>query len=247
MEDFKGKKILICGASRGIGYALALKLMEHGAFLILHAASDIGISKLKTKFKNSDVKFWQADFSNPNDIIETLDTILSSIGALDGFVNCVGMRLRRPLKQLNPNILQRAFNTNVVSYFEIMRFITQKRRYNPGLSIISISSISVHAGSLGVSGYAATKGAIESATKSLAKELHKKSIRVNTIVCGQVNTEEYQTIIKNNGNEPDKILDRQYMGLLEPEAIANTCLYLLSDQSNFISGTSFPADAGYLH
>jgi NAD(P)-dependent dehydrogenase (short-subunit alcohol dehydrogenase family) len=246
MNQFMGKRMLITGASKGIGFALAQKLDELGALLLLHASSSDGIGRLCEVFANRGHGIWQADFAHPECLESSLEEKLEKFGRLDGFVNCVGMRVRRPINLLKVDIMQEAFNTNVVAYLEVVRVISKRKYYNPGLSILSISSISAHAGSSGISVYAATKGAIESATKSLAHELHKKGIRINTLVSGQVNTEAYLRLMEMKEKNYDPILERQYLGLIELNEMVEACLFLLNDRSKVMSGISFPMDAGYL-
>lgn len=246
MSEFKNKKILITGASKGIGFALAEHLDECGASLLLHASSDEGLNKLKQRFLSVSHKFWQADFFKPEDFESSLTSVLDDFGSLDGFVNCVGVRMRRPVNLLNVKIIQETMTANFVSYIEIVRLITKRNRYNAGLSILTISSISAHAGSPAVSIYAASKAATESANRCLAKELFKKNVRVNTIVCGQINTEAYHDLMSSKGNEADVVLERQFMGLGEPSDITKIITFVLSNDSKFISGQSIPADGGYL-
>ena len=123
---------------------------------------------------------------------------------------------------------------------------TKKNQFNPGLSIISISSISSTVGGSGVTIYAASKAAIDAAIRCLAKELHKKNIRINSVISGQINTEAYKDLMNSKTDKIDQVLDRQYLGLGEPEDVANVILFLLSENSKFITGSSVPADGGFL-
>ena len=157
------------------------------------------------------------------------------------------MRVRRPVNLFNIALIQEALNANFTSYMEIIRLVTKRNRFAAGMSILSISSISAHAGAQGVSIYAATKGAVESATRCLAQELFKKGIRINTLVSGQVNTEAYAALMESKENQEDPVLQRQYMGLLQPEQLAQACLFLLSEKSSYLNGVSFPVDGGFLH
>ncbi|MCR9080912.1 MAG: SDR family oxidoreductase [Cyclobacteriaceae bacterium] len=246
MDMFFGKRILITGASKGIGFALAQKLDELGAKLLLHASSSDGISRIKEVFEHRGHSIWQSNFAHPECLETSLEEKLEQFGSLDGYVNCVGMRVRRPINLLKVEIMREAFNINVIAYLEVVRVISKRKYYNPGLSILSISSISAHAGSSGISVYAATKGAIESATKNLAHELHKKGIRINTLVSGQVNTEAYLSLMEMKEQNYDPILERQYLGLIDVNEMVEACLFLLNDRSKVMSGISFPMDAGYL-
>lgn len=246
MNEFQNKIILITGASRGIGLALAKTLDKSGAQLLLHASSSEGLCILKSYFLDKRHSYWQCNFTEPEHIEKGLIEMLDVIGPLDGFVNCVGMRIRRPLNLLNIRIIQEAFHVNFTSYMEMIRLVSKRNKYNKGMSIISISSISAHSGAPGVSIYAATKGAVESATRCLAQELHKKGIRINTIVSGQVNTEAYADLMENRVGVDDPVLKRQYMGLIDAESVVDACLFLLSGKSKFLTSTSFPLDGGFL-
>ncbi len=246
MSEFKDKKIFITGASRGIGFALAEYLDNCGASLLLHASSDEGIEKLMHRFLSVSNKFWQADFFNPDNFESSLSGILDDFGALDGFVNCVGIRMRRPINLLNVVVIQQTMTANFVSYMELVKIITKRNRFNTGLSIVSISSISAHVGGAGVSVYAASKGAMESANRCLAKELYKKNIRVNSIICGQVDTEAYTELMDSIDKSVDPVLDRQFMGLGTPNDIVNIITFALSNNSSFVNGQSIPADGGFL-
>jgi NAD(P)-dependent dehydrogenase (short-subunit alcohol dehydrogenase family) len=247
MDEFQAKKILITGASRGIGFAVATLLNQQGAHLLLHASSTQGIERLKEKFGENNLhSYWQADFASPETLDASLKEILPSFGPISAYVNCVGQRVRRPVHMLNVGLMQEAFNTNIISYLEIIRIITRKGIYAEGLSIIGISSIAAHSGSPGVSVYAATKGAVESATRCMARELHHKGIRINAIVSGQVNTEAYREFMSSRESKEDPVLDRQFTGVIDPIQIADLCLFLMSKRSSFISGACLPADGGYL-
>lgn len=243
--DFKNKTILITGASAGIGMATAVLLDSLGARLVLHASKDESLEKLKTVFDSKKHLFFQADFSNPDKIEVLFNKIVLDI-KFDGFVNCVGMRSRRPVNLIKPSHTNQILTTNVTSFLEMIRIITKKNHYNPGMSIITISSISSTVGGSGVTVYAASKAAIDAAVRCLAKELNKKSIRINSIISGQINTVAYKDLMNSKTDKIDKVLQRQYMGLGEPEDVANAILFLLSEKSKFISGCSVPVDGGFL-
>ena len=243
--DFKNKTILITGASVGIGLATAVLLDSFGAKLILHASKEESIEKLKNVFNSKRHLFFRADFSNPHDIEGNFKEILLDI-KFDGYVNCVGMRSRRPLNLIRPSHTNQILNTNVTSFLEMVRIITKKNQFNPGLSIVSISSISSIVGGGGVTAYAASKAAIDAAIRCLAKELHKKSIRINSVLAGQINTEAYKELMNSKTDKTDQVLDRQYLGLGEADDVANVILFLLSEKSKFITGSSVPVEGGFL-
>ena len=244
--NFKNKRILITGASGGIGYKTAILLDSFGAKLVLHSSKDENIKKLKKVFNSKRHLFLKVDFSKPDDIQLSFKKTLSNV-KLDGYVNCVGVRSRRPLNLIKPTHTAQIFNTNVTSFIEIVRIITKKNQFNPKLSIVSISSISSVVGGSGVVAYAASKAAVDAAIRCLAKELHKKNIRINSVIAGQIKTDAYNELIDLKTDKIDPILDRQYLGLGNTNDVANVILFLLSEKSKFISGKSIPVDGGFLN
>ncbi|MDP3928529.1 MAG: SDR family oxidoreductase [Bacteroidota bacterium] len=243
--NFENKVIVICGASKGIGFNLAQTIDALGGTMILHASSDEGIQKLKETFKSNKHVFFQANFAEPTQLEQAWQEQIGSAQKVDGFVNCVGLRSRRPINLLKSELVLEVLSANFVSHIEMIRILTKKNAYNAGLSIIGISSIAAHSGGAGVTAYAASKAAMEAATRCLAKELHKKQIRLNTIVCGQIHTEAYDALMETK-TDSDQVLERQFMGLGKPQEVTDIILFLLGAQSRFITGASIPADGGYL-
>jgi NAD(P)-dependent dehydrogenase (short-subunit alcohol dehydrogenase family) len=243
--SFENKLVVICGAGKGIGYNLAQTLHVMGCNLILHATSDESIQKLKAFFGSGKHRFFQANFAFPEQLEDSWNSQIGINVKADGFVNCVGMRSRRPINMLKVNTLSEVMATNLVSHIEMIRILTKKDNYLPGFSIVGISSIAAHSGGQGVTAYAASKAAMEAASRCLSKELVKKQIRINTVVCGQINTEAYEALIESK-SDSDKVLERQFLGLGNPQDVTDIILFLLSNKSRFISGAAIPADGGYL-
>lgn len=240
--NFEGKHILVDGAGRGIGLEVARQLTSLGAKVTLvdmnendlqNAESSLAAGKFTTKV---------FDLSQLDKIGDFVKDIVSESGLLDGFVHCVGIRCRRPINILTPDVLQQVMNVNFISFMEVVRNIMKKGNFNQGLSVVAISSISAKTGGPGVSGYAASKAAIEGAIRCLARELAPKGVRLNAVQPGQTHTPAYDETI---GNGHDPVLDRQYLGLAESKDVANAVLYLLSDASRKISGASIPLDCGF--
>jgi NAD(P)-dependent dehydrogenase (short-subunit alcohol dehydrogenase family) len=137
-------------------------------------------------------------------------------------------------------------NLNFGSFIECIRCISRKNHFREGLSIVGISSVSSMRGAVSVTAYAASKAAMDSAVRCLAKELAPKKIRLNTVVPAQVDTPAYQKFLETTVSAEDKTLARQYLGLCEPVDIANTVAFLLSSRSRFITGSAIPVDGGFL-
>jgi NAD(P)-dependent dehydrogenase (short-subunit alcohol dehydrogenase family) len=243
MTNFKGKTIFIAGASSDIGLASAEALSNDGAELILHFASLEGLERLKAKFPDTKHEFVQMNFGEVDKIEENLGIRFKN-KPLDGLINCVGVRSRRPLKLLKHNHVLEVMTLNYFSFIELLRVALKKGCYNSGFSVVQVSSIAAQTGGSAVTAYAASKAASDAAIRSLAKELVSKGVRLNSVVCGQVESRAYSKLLEVN--KEDKVLDRQYLGLLKTSEVADIILFLLSEKAKRISGSFIPADGGYL-
>jgi len=244
--DFTGKQILITGSSTGIGKETAILLSKLGATVILLDIDVDGLKEALSCLDGSDHHYFQYDLSDLDGIEKQIKEIVSSCGALDGFVNCVGIRCRRPLSMITPKILNEVMCLNFGAFIELVRCITKKNHFNEGLSIVGISSISSQKGGISVAAYAASKAAMDSAVRCLATELAPKKIRLNTVVPAQINTPAYANLINMTGGAEDITLSRQYLGLGESIDVANAIAFLLSNSSRFITGSAIPVDGGFL-
>jgi NAD(P)-dependent dehydrogenase (short-subunit alcohol dehydrogenase family) len=244
--DFSGNRILITGASIGIGKEAAILLSKLGAKVILLDINEDGLKEATSCLEGNDHHYFRYDLSDLDGIEQKIKEIVSICGAFDGFVNCVGIRCRRPLSMITPKVLNVIMSVNFGSFIELVRCITKKKHFNEGLSIVGISSISSQKGGISVTAYAASKAAMDCAVRCLAKELAPKKIRLNTVVPAQINTPAYANLLKMNGGAEDVTLSRQYLGLGEPIDVANVIAFLLSNSSRFITGSAIPVDGGFL-
>lgn len=240
------KKILITGAAAGIGKETALLLSKYGAKLVLLDIDEEGLKVTADSLEGKGHHYFRFDLYKVDEIEKKIDEVIPVSGPFDGFVHCVGIRSRRPVAMITPKVLNDVIQTNFGSFIEIVRCITKRNNYKDGLSVVGISSISAQRGGVSVTAYAASKGAMESAVRCLAKELAPKKIRLNTVVPSQINTRAYAELLSQSGSADDPVLKRQYLGLGESLDVANVIAFLLSSQSRFITGSSIPVDGGFL-
>jgi NAD(P)-dependent dehydrogenase (short-subunit alcohol dehydrogenase family) len=245
LVSFSDKLIMVTGASAGIGQETAILLSNLGAKLVLVATNEERLKKTMNMLNGNGHKYFCYDLADLENIENKVNEIVSICGKFDGFVNCVGIRSRRPLSLLSIKEIRNVMDVNFGSFIEITRCITKKANFNEGLSIVGVSSIASHTGGVSVTAYAASKAAVEAAVRCLSKELANKKIRLNTVVPSQINTPEYANLLQMNGGV-DNVLGRQYLGLGDPSDVANAIAFLLCPASKFITGISLPVDGGYL-
>ena len=244
--NFANKTILITGAGSGIGKELSIQLDKVGAKLLLIDISNELLENLKSILSSEDHTYISFDLSKLKEIENLIRELSCNNNKIDGFVHCVGIRSRRPISMIKPDYLNNIMTINFSSFIEIVRCITKRGRYNKQLSIIGISSVASLRGGSSITAYAASKSAIDGAIRCLAKELARKSIRVNSVCPSQINTPAYEEFLLASNSE-DFTLRRQYLGLGEAIDVVNSIMFLLSSASKFISGIALPVDGGYLN
>ncbi len=248
LVDLAGKKILITGASSGMGRATAILCSKLGAEVILVARREEKLQTVLNELDGSNHQYYPFDLSLIDDIEEFIKKVIADNGALDGFVHSAGVTSTRPFKSIKPAVLKAVMDINFFAFVEIVRCITKRNCFNPGLSIVGISSISSKVGNSGKTAYCASKAAMDLSVKCMAKELAVKEIRVNTVNPGLIDTHIYQQFLDKGGDSEDgkRIMLRQYMGVGQPEDVANMIAYLLSSAAKFVTGSNVLLDGGSL-
>jgi len=235
------KKILITGASSGIGKATAILASKNDASIIIQARNEERLescfSELNSDKLNAKII---GDLSNESD----LDDIVDKSPNLDGIVLNAGIVKLAPISFIKKGDLDLLFEVNIKSSILLIQKLLKSKKINKGCSIVFVSSIASQKVTIGNSVYAATKGAINSFTKALALELSPKKIRVNAILPGFVQT----NILGTEQNEEDlkKHLNNYPLGRFgEVDDIAYLIQYLLSNESSWMTGNLIPIDGGF--
>ena len=242
----KEKTIIVTGASSGIGRQCAIDCSKMGAKVILIARNQERLEETLASLDNNDHQVYSYDLTQIDGIKDLVNEIVSSNGKINGLIHAAGIEITKPIKLLEPCDFEMIYKTNNLSGFELMRQLSSIKNMNKGGSIIFISSITAIIGRSGVAAYAASKGAMISATKSFALELANRQIRVNCISPGTILT----PMMQNYLNDLDEIsrqkrVDGFPLGLGETTDISNACIYLLSDASRWITGQNIIIDGGY--
>ena len=186
--DLSNRRVLVTGASSGIGRATAIYLSKLGAKIVATARNEDRLNETISQLEGEGHVVIPFDLSQGNNIEELFKSIIESGEKLNGLVNCAGIPYVMPLNVLTKNHLEDVMNVNFFPFVEMARLYS-KKKYSEGGSIVTISSILVDHPRANETGYIVSKGAMNAAVGGLACDLAKKSIRVNGVICGNVMTE----------------------------------------------------------
>jgi len=247
-KKLAGKVAVVTGASKGIGAAIARHLAAEGASVIVnYASSKAGADKIVSEITGAGGKAVavQGDVAKKADIEKLFTETSKAFGKVDVLVNNAGIYEFAPLEHITEEHFHKQFNLNVLG----LLLTTQEalKHLNPaGGSIINVSSlVSTLAPAYG-SVYSATKGAVDTITGSLAKELGARKIRVNAVRPGLVETEGTVTSGFTSGDFHDQYVKNAPLGRIgQPQDIATAVTFLASDDSSWISGETLLVSGGH--
>ena len=241
MMNLENKKIIITGATGGIGNSIVKRLSDAGA-KILATGTRLGkLEELKSKFKNTDIlKF---DISKGDEIEEFIENATKQLGGgLDCLINNAGITQDNLAIRMNIDEWKKVIDINLTSTFLLSKFAVKKMLKNKYGKIINITSVVGHTGNLGQANYTASKAGIVAMSKSLAIEYAKKNININCISPGFIKTEMTDKIDEKFKETIISKIPSSRLG--EPEDVANAVLFLASDQSNYINGETIHVNGG---
>jgi len=244
------KHILVTGGASGIGRQTAILLSELGSRVSVLDLQKEGLEQTLSMMKGEGHSIHEVDLSSIDCLEEMLVNIIKETGTFDGYVQCAGIVKNLPLKDYKFERLHKIMLVNFYSFFEIVRVLSRKGRFNEGMSIVGISSIAATHGATAQAAYAASKAAMDGAMRCLAKELGPKGIRLNTVQPAATETamyKEYMELKSMMKNTEAKVQanPRQYLGMNAPLDVANAIVFLLSPASRRITGVQLPVDGGY--
>jgi 3-oxoacyl-[acyl-carrier protein] reductase len=240
----EGKIAVVTGASKGIGAGIAKALGAQGATVIVNYASSMADADSVVAHitaKGGSALAVQADMSREADVVRLFDTVRETHGGLDVLVNNAGVAVFQMIDDLTADAFHKQFNLNVLGYLLAVREAV--KLLGPKGSIINISSILSTDPYLASSVYSATKGAVDTLTFALARELGARGIRVNSILPGHTNTPATEGNFA--GELGEKILAGTPLGRFgEPADIAPLAVFLASEDAHWVTGESIRASGG---
>jgi|SRR5579863_6325676 len=242
MQDFQRKKIVVTGASSGIGRACALQLSQAGAEIVALGRNEAAISELGI----AGLRPFTVDLADEAAVKTLITRLKAEVGPMDGLVLAAGIHTFRPLLMESFADIQRPWSINVQSCLGFIAFMLKARLVAKGAGIVLFSSAAAHKAGAGAVSYAASKGALEAATRALALELASQRIRVNAVSAGVVRTPMSEGFLSKLTPEQLASLESAHpMGIGAPEDVAGPVLFLLSSQAHWVTGVTLPVDGGY--
>jgi len=238
--NLKNKKILITGATGGIGQSLVKKFDGLGSIILATGTNEEKLNKLKLEFKNIKIKPFKLD--NHSEIEKFIDECHSELGGLDVLVNNAGITLDNISIRLTEENWKKVIDINLTSTFLMCKSAIKKMLKNKQGKIINITSIVGHTGNLGQTNYAASKAGIVGFSKSLAIEYAKKKININCISPGFIKTEMTDKI--NEEFKKTLVAKIPSGDLGSGEDIANCTVFLASEMSDYITGETIHVNGG---
>ena len=242
--SLEGKKILVTGASSGIGKAIAIECSKMGAYVSIVGRNEERLndtfSKLGGSSENhSTINLELTDYAQ-------VESAIKEMPSFDGIVNCAGIGTTNLFQFLTRDKMQHVFDVNFFSPVELTRLLLKKKKINKNASIVFLSSIDGPINShIANSSYSATKAALAAIAKGMAVELAPKNIRVNYLMPGQTET----PLIHNEFITEEQLsIDMEKYPLKRygrPEEIAYGAIYFLSDASTFTTGAGLVIDGGF--
>ena len=241
----KDKVAIVTGGTRGIGRAIALKLADHGANIVInYRNSDKEAEELKAILEGKGVKVLtvKCDISNFEDSKNLMDKCKEVFGKIDILVNNAGITNDTLIMRMKEEDFDNVIDVNLKGTFNCAKHasaIMLKQRFG---KIINMTSVVGIAGNAGQVNYAASKAGVIGLTKSLAKELGSRGITVNAVAPGFINTDMTASLSEKVKEEASKNIPLKRLG--DPEDVANLVGFLASDAANYITGQVINVDGG---
>jgi 3-oxoacyl-[acyl-carrier protein] reductase len=247
MSKLTGRVAIVTGASKGIGAQIARVLAGAGAAVVVnYAGSRAGAEAVVSEIKQAggNAIAVQADVAKAPDAQRLVAQTVKAFGAPDILVNNAGVYQFAPLEELTAELFHRQFDINVLGLLQVTQ--EAAKHFSPrGGSIINISSVVSQLSLPGSSVYAATKAAVDTITRVLAKELGGRKIRVNSINPGVIETEGAHALGIIGSDFEKNVLAQTPLGRIgQPDDVAKVALFLASEDSGWISGESILTAGG---
>lgn len=245
--DLTGRAVLVTGASSGIGRATAVLCARLGARVTASGRDGGRLAETVALLEGDGHRAEPFDLTDLDGVPGWMRRLTADQGPFDGVAHCAGVQETRPIRSFDAGFFERVAGANLGGALALAKAFRQRGCHAEKASLVLVSSIAARIGTPGNVVYAATKGGIEAAVRGLALELLRDGVRVNGVVPALVETEMVRRAMDRL--TPDQfaaMVARQPMGLGQPEDVAMSIAFLLSDASRWTTGAMLPVDGGAL-
>lgn len=241
-----GRKVIVSGGGSGIGEAVVEAFARQGAAVAFVDIQESPSEDLIRRLADADIPphFVQCDITDCADYGDKIAKLIAKLGGCDVLINNAASDDRHTLDDVTPDYWDDRMAVNLKHQFFAAKAVVPSMREAGGGSIVNMGSISWHLGLADLVIYQTAKAAIEGLTRSLARELGRENIRVNTIVPGNVQTPRQMKWYSPDG-EAEIVAAQCLDGRIQPADIAAMALFLAADDSRFCTGHNFWVDAGW--
>jgi 3-oxoacyl-[acyl-carrier protein] reductase len=246
MKDFANKVALVTGGSRGIGRAIALELGKRGASVVIsyagNEAAAIETVKLLTDAGSPKAKSIRFDVADSGACSAAIDDVMKDFGRLDVLVNNAGVAIDGLLMRFKDEDWDKTLDTNLKGAFSLMRAVSRPMMKQKGGAIVNVSSIVGEMGNAGQAAYSASKAGLIGLTKSVARELASRNIRVNCVTPGFITTDMTAALTQELKDKMSSAIPLARIG--NAEEVAHAVAFLASDSASYITGEVVKVNGG---
>ena len=243
--DLTGKVVVVTGAGRGIGRAIAEGLARHGARVVLAGRTEATLADAAAAI-GEPASVQVADVSREADVLALRDAVVARCGRIDVLVNNAGINpIFRDIDRISLDDWQSIIDINLTGTFLCCKHLGGVMVEKGAGSIINISSVAGHVGLLRSVPYCASKGGVEMLTRALALDWAKRGVRINTLAPGWVDTDLTHGLLEHD-THGRRLLDHTPMGrFATPGDMVGAAVFLASDASAYMTGQSLLIDGGW--
>jgi 3-oxoacyl-[acyl-carrier protein] reductase len=246
MFDFSGKAALVTGGSRGIGRAIAVTLAHGKAKVAINYAGNEAAAQeaaaLCEKAGAAAVKLMKFDVADSAACTKAIEEVVGAFGGLHVLVNNAGIALDQLVMRVKDDDWQRQLDVNLTGAFNLIRAATRPMMKAKGGAIINLTSVVGEMGNAGQAAYAATKGGLIALTKSVARELASRSIRVNAVAPGFIDTDMTSALPEAAKTGMLNVIPLARLGTAQE--VADCVAWLASDKASYVTGEVVRVNGG---